>query len=61
MKRYTVTVKENGDQYRAFSMKRIYRWMFEYEHHTLNQDIPWEPHFEITTETLKGEREYAEN
>lgn len=57
MIRYCVTVKENGDRFHAFHMSKIYRWMFEYEHHTLNQDIPWEPHFEITTETIgKGEQ-----
>ena len=53
MIRYTATCVENGDSFHSFSETAIYRWIANYEHHVLNQDEPWEPHFEVTTEELK--------
>ena len=52
LKRYEVTVVESGDVFRSFSMSQINRWCGRYSYHVLNQDIPWEPHFKIRTETL---------
>ena len=51
--RYVVTVKENGDTFHSFNIKEIYRWMFDYQESVLNQDIPWEPHFEETEEMIE--------
>ena len=53
MIRYTATCVENGDSFHSFSETAIYRWIANYEHHVLNQDEPWEPHFEVTTDELK--------
>ena len=56
MTRYVVTVKENGDSFHAFDLRKINQWIGIYEHSCLNQDVPWKPHFEIKTESIKEER-----
>lgn len=52
LKRYTVTVKENGDSFTSLNEKDCKRWAGLYADHVANQDNPWEPHFEMATETL---------
>ena len=51
--RYTVTVKENGDSFNSFNLRQVNKWANDYEDHCLNQDEPWQPHFEFTEETIK--------
>ena len=56
MKRYTVTVRENGDTFRAFNIKQVKRWIYKYKYDCANQDVPWQPHFDVTEEVIaKGE------
>lgn len=50
--RYGVTVKENGDNFHSFNSRRVVKWTNEYEDHCLNQDEPWQPHFEFTEEQI---------
>lgn len=50
--RYTVTCKENGESYSSTSEKDCKYWAARYADHVSNQDDPWEPTFEMTTETI---------
>ncbi len=52
LKRYTITVKENGDSFSSLNKRDCQRWAGLYTDHVSNQDDPWVPHFEMTTETL---------
>lgn len=52
LKRYTVTIKENGDSFSAFEMKKINKWIADYLESAMYQDEPWIPHFDITEETI---------
>ena len=52
LKRYTITVKENGDSFTSLNEKDCRRWAGLYADHVANQDDPWEPTFEMTTETI---------
>ena len=58
MKRYTVTVKENGDTFHAFSKKKADKWMFDYEYSCIYQDNPWRPHFEVAEEEIEEDEAY---
>jgi hypothetical protein len=50
--RYSVTVKENGDSFHSSDSRRVIEWANEYENHCLNQDEPWQPHFEFIEEEM---------
>ena len=54
MKRYIAIVKENGDSFRSFNLRRVNEWCNQYEDNCLNQDKSWQPHFEITEEEIDG-------
>lgn len=56
LKRYTVTVKENGDSFTSLNEKGCRKWAAQYADHVANQDNPWEPHFKMTTEVLESEK-----
>ena len=53
MKRYTATVKENGDQFRSFYMEKINEWITHYKYECETQDDPWTPHFEVSEEIIR--------
>ncbi len=53
--RYTAIVKENGDSFRSFNLRRVNEWCNQYEDNCLNQDESWQPHFEITEKELERE------